>query len=416
LVTGKTKLTGFLHPEEVQSVVSEGLAALDLAGRNVLVLIPDGTRTMPMPLLFRILENELGGRVQTLDYLVAAGTHLPMNDIQLSKHLGCAVRNGAVGRRRIFNHQWDDPATFAHLGSIPASEISQLTDGLASEDVSVTLNRLILDYDHILICGPVFPHEVAGFSGGGKYFFPGIAGPDIIHFTHWLGALVTSYAIIGVAETPVRSVIDRAVRMIPRPHSLISLVTMHEGVAGVWCGDTREAWSAAASLSAQRHIVWTEKPYRRVLAIMPEMYDDLWTGAKGAYKMEPAVADGGEVVIYAPHIREISKVHGRLIEQIGYHCRDYFLAQWERFRSYPGGILAHSTHVKGQGTYDPATGAETPRIQVTLATSIPESVCRAVNLGYLDPAAVEPSEWLDRAEEGWLVVLRAGEMLYKVVR
>jgi nickel-dependent lactate racemase len=389
---------------------------MNLAGLKVLVLIPDGTRTMPMPLLFRILEEELGGRVRTLDYLVAAGTHPPMDDIQLSKHLGCTVRNEAVGPRRIFNHQWDDPATFEHLGRIPASEISRLTGGLASEDVPVTLNRLILNYDHILICGPVFPHEVAGFSGGGKYFFPGIAGPDIIHFTHWLGALVTSYSIIGVAETPVRSVIDRAVRMIPRPHSLIGLVTTHEGVAGVWCGDTREAWSAAASLSAQRHIVWTEKPYRRVLAIMPEMYDDLWTGAKGAYKMEPAVADGGEVVIYAPHIREISKVHGRLIEQIGYHCRDYFLAQWERFRSYPGGILAHSTHVKGQGTYDPATGAETPRIQVTLATSIPESVCRAVNLGYLDPAAVEPSEWLDRAEEGWLVVLRAGEMLYKVVR
>jgi nickel-dependent lactate racemase len=414
LVIGKAKLTGFLHPKELQSVVSEGLAAMNLAGLKVLVLIPDGTRTMPMPLLFRILEEELGGRVRTLDYLVAAGTHPPMDDIQLSKHLGCTVRNEAVGPRRIFNHQWDDPATFEHLGRIPASEISRLTGGLASEDVPVTLNRLILNYDHILICGPVFPHEVAGFSGGGKYFFPGIAGPDIIHFTHWLGALVTSYSIIGVAETPVRSVIDRAVRMIPRPHSLIGLVTTHEGVAGVSCGDTREAWSAAASLSAQRHIVWTEKPYRRVLAIMPEMYDDLWTGAKGAYKMEPAVADGGEVVIYAPHIREISKVHGRLIEQIGYHCRDYFLAQWERFRSYPGGILAHSTHVKGQGTYDAATGVETPRIQVTLATSIPESVCRAVNLGYLDPAAVKPNEWLDRAADGWLVVPRAGEMLYKV--
>src|SRR5215472_7845378 len=224
---------------------------MDLTGRNVLVLIPDGTRTMPMPLLFRILEEELGGRVRTLDYLIAAGTHPPMSDIQLSKHLGCTVRDGAVGRRRIFNHQWDNPATFEQLGSIPASEISQLTGGLSREDVPVTVNRLILNYDHILVCGPVFPHEVAGFSGGGKYFFPGIAGPDIIHSTHWLGALATSYAIIGVAETPVRSVIDRAVEMVPRPHSLIGLVTTHEGVAGVWCGDTREAWAAAASLSAQ---------------------------------------------------------------------------------------------------------------------------------------------------------------------
>ncbi len=316
MVAGKAKLAGFLQPEQLQSVVSEGLAAMDLTGRNVLVLIPDGTRTMPMPLLFHILEEELGGLVQTLDYLVATGTHQPMSDAQLSRHLGCNVRQGAAEGRRIFNHQWDDPATFEHFGSIPASEIRLLTGGLASEDVPVTLNRLILNYDHILICGPVFPHEVAGFSGGGKYFFPGIAGPDIIHFTHWLGALVTSYAIIERGRnTSTQCVIDRAVRMVPRPHSLIGLVTTHEGVAGVWCGDTQEAWTAAASLSARRHVVWTEKLYRRVLAIMPEMYDDLWTGAKGAYKMEPAIADGGEVVIYAPHIRQISKVHGNRIDR-----------------------------------------------------------------------------------------------------
>jgi nickel-dependent lactate racemase len=202
------------------------------------------------------------------------------------------------------------------------------------------VNRLILDYDFILICGPVFPHEVVGFSGGGKYFFPGIAGPEIIHFTHWLGALVTSSRIIGTADTPVRRVINRAVEMIPRPHFLIGLVTTPEGVAGVWCGETEEAWAEAAALSARRHIVWVPEPYKLVLAIMPEMYADLWTGAKGAYKKEPAVADGGEIVVYAPHIREVSRVHGRLISEIGYYCRDYFLTQWDRFRGYPGGVLA----------------------------------------------------------------------------
>ena len=85
------------------------------------------------------------------------------------------------------------------------------------------------------------------------------------------------------------------------------------------------------------------------------MYDDLWTAAKGMYKMEPAIADGGEVIIYAPHVSEISYTHGRLIDEIGYHCRDYFLAQWDRFKHYPGGILAHSTHVKGLGTFDAAS-------------------------------------------------------------
>ena len=413
-LTGRGLPTGFLDPAELQAIVHDGLATLDLSNRDVLVLIPDGTRTIPMPLLFRLLEEELGRRTRRLDYLIAAGTHPPMSDERLSAHVGREVRGGLAGTNRIFNHQWDDPATFANLGTISAAEIRQLTGGRLSQDVPVVVNRLILDYDHILICGPVFPHEVAGFSGGGKYFFPGIAGPEIIHFTHWLGALVTSRDILGTRDTPVRNVIHRAVEMVPRPHSLISLVTTHEGVAGAWCGETRAAWAEAAALSSRRHVVWSEQPWNRVLAIMPAMYEDLWTGAKGAYKTEPALADGGEVVIYAPHIREVSQVHGRMIEEIGYHCRDYFLAQPDRFRGYPGAILAHSTHVKGQGTYDAATGLESPRIQVTLATSIPESFCRQINLGYLDPASVNPAEWHERQSDGWLVVPRAGEMLYRV--
>jgi nickel-dependent lactate racemase len=159
-----------------------------------------------------------------------------------------------------------------------------------------------------------------------------------------------------------------------------------------------------------------ERPFRRVLSVMPEMYEDLWTAAKGMYKMEPAVADGGEVVIYAPHVVEISHVHGRLIDEVGYHCLAYFLAQWERFSRYPGGILAHSTHVKGKGRFDAATGVETPRIQVTLATGIPPERCDRVSLGYLDPAGVDPAGWATKAGDGALVVPRAGEMLYRVGR
>ena len=131
---------------------------------------------------------------------------------------------------------------------------------------------------------------------------------------------------------------------------------LHEGVAGLYCGPVGEAWSEAAELSSRRHVVWLERPVKRALSIMPAMYDDLWVAGKGMYKMEPAIADGGEVVIYAPHVREVSHTHGRLIEEIGYHCKDYFLKQWERFKDVPGGILAHSTHVKGQGSFDPTSG------------------------------------------------------------
>jgi nickel-dependent lactate racemase len=240
-----------------------------------------------------------------------------------------------------------------------------------------------------------------------KYFFPGIAGPEIIHFTHWLGALLTSYDIIGTRDTAVRRVMNRAVEFLNRPHSLIAPVVTPEGIAGVFCGPTEEAWTAAAELSSRRHIVYLDKPCRRILAVMPAMYHDLWTGAKGMYKAEPVAADGGEVVIHAPHITEVSLVHGRLIEQIGYHCRDYFVKQWEKFRGVPGGILAHSTHVKGKGCYDAASKVETPRIQVTLATGISRELCERINLGYMDPKAVDETQFD-------LVIPRAGETLYRL--
>jgi nickel-dependent lactate racemase len=335
-----------------------------------------------------------------------------MSDNQLTQLIGRPVLNGSTGRHRIYNHRWDDPAALVTLGEISAEEVADITGGRLHRTVPVRLNRLILDYDYILICGPVFPHEVAGFSGGAKYFFPGISGPEMIHLTHWLGALLTSFEIIGTQDTRVRAMIHRAAKFVDRPHSLMALVVMPEGTAGLYCGPTSDTWSAAAGLSGQRHVLWLEKPVKRALAVMPPMYTDLWTGAKGMYKLEPVIADGGELVIYAPHIHEVSSVHGKVIDEIGYHCRDFFLAQWDKFGRYPGGLLAHSTHLKGKGTYDASSGVETPRITVTLATGISEDHCRRINLGYLDPASVNLDEWHPR--EDWLVVKRAGEMLYRI--
>jgi len=403
-----------LDEAEVRSVVAEAAEALTARGGRLLVLIPDGTRTMPLPQMVGLLDELVRPRLAALDYLVALGTHRPMSDAQLSRLLGRPVVEGRFGSSRVFNHEAEQEEALACLGVIPAEEIAELTGGRLREEVAVRLNRRVLDYDQLLVLGPVFPHEVVGFSGGNKYFFPGIAGPEVIHLTHWLGALLTNYQLIGSGYTPVRAVIDRAASMIDRPAFCLALVVTHAGTAGVFFGTPQEAWSAAAELSARVHVVYKERPFRRVLSVMPTMYEDLWTAAKGMYKVEPVVEDGGEVVIYAPHLTEISYVHGRLLDEIGYHCRDYFLGQWERFEGYPGGILAHSTHVKGLGSYDPATGAETPRIRVTLATGIAEERCRRVNLGYLDPASVNVEALEGREDEGILVVPRAGEMLFRV--
>jgi nickel-dependent lactate racemase len=400
-----------------RAVLSEALAGVDLDRRNVLVIIPDVTRTAPIPLMFRLLGDLVGARAARLDYLVALGTHAPMSDETLSRLVGVPVRDGVAGEARIYNHRWDLPETFATLGTITSDEVAAASGGRLALDIPVRLNRLVGErdrpapYDLILVCGPVFPHEVAGFSGGNKYFVPGIAGAEIINVTHWIGALVTSRAIIGVADTPVRQLIDRAASYVPTPSLLIAMVMHGESLRGLFVGGMGDAWQAAVELSAELDIVWVERPFRRVLSVVPTIYDDLWTGAKGMYKLEPAIADGGEVIIYAPHIREVSTVHGAHIDEIGYHVRDYFLACWERVQHVPWGVLAHSTHLRGDGSFE--DGVERPRIRVTLATGIPRERCERIGLGYLDPATIDPEDWAGREDEGVLLVRRAGEMLYR---
>jgi lactate racemase len=210
--------------------------------------------------------------------------------------------------------------------------------------------------------------------------------------------------------------VDRAAARLTVPVACIAMVLTTDGVSGFYFGSAREAWKAAAALSAQKHIEWVDRPFRRALAVMPEMYKDMWTAAKGMYKAEPAMMDNGEVIIYAPHITEFSYTHGPHLEKIGYHCRDYFLKQWEKFADIPRGVIAHSTHLRGEGAYDVATGFERDRISVTLATGISEEACERMNLGYLDPRSVNPQDWQGRENEGVKLMPHAGETLYRLKR
>ncbi len=416
LLAGRGSATEALGPEAVEALLAGAVERSDLAGRRVLVVVPDGTRTAPIAQLFQVLNDHLGPRAAALDYLIALGTHQPMEEPAVERLLGlpAAERQRRYPTVRVFNHRWDRAAALATIGVISAAEAADLTGGLLEREVPVRLNRMVEDYDAVLLCGPVFPHEVAGYSGGAKYLFPGIAGAEIIDFMHWLGALCTSLATIGVRDTPVRRVIHRAAEFV-RPEVLcVAMALDGEALHGLWVGGHREAFEAAAEISAQLNVVRVPRPFRRVLSMPAERYDDLWTAAKAMYKTEPVIADGGEVVVYAPHLSEVSYTHGRLIDQVGYHVRDYFLAQWDRFRDVPGAILAHSTHVKGSGTYDAASGVERPRIRVTLATGIPEERCRRIDLGYLDPREIDVAEWEGREEEGILVVPHAGETLYRL--
>jgi nickel-dependent lactate racemase len=387
----------------------------ELRGRRVVLVIPDGTRTAPVGLMFRLLFAQIGGTTAAFDILVALGTHPPMSEEAILRRLEITAEERATtyGKVRFFNHEWDNPAALRGLGTIPADEIRELSGGLFAMDVPVSVNARLFDYDRIVIIGPVFPHEVVGFSGGNKYLFPGVSGPEILNFFHWLGAVITTVGVIGRKSTPVRRVVDRAGAMVDIPKLCFALVVRPGGgLAGVFAGTPESAWDRAADLSAATHIEWKDREFHSILSCAPAMYDELWVGAKCMYKLEPVLAAGGELVIYAPHLHEISVVHGALIRQVGYHCRDYFLRQWERYKHLPWGTLAHSTHVFGQGTY--VDGVETRRAEVTLATGIPESVCREINLGWRDWRSIRPEDYRDREHEGILLVPKSGETLYRL--
>lgn len=404
----------FVGLSEAEAVVARSLESRRVDGKKILVIIPDHTRTAPIGMMFRLLYDMLAERVARLDYLVALGTHPPMSDEAIYERVGITPQEhrDRFSKVRFFNHDWKNPDALVKVGTFDRKTVEEITEGRFSLEVPVTVNRMLLDYDLLVICGPVFPHEVVGFSGGYKYMFPGVSGEEIINFFHWLGAVITNPVIIGTKHTPVRAVVDRAAAMVGVEKFCVALVVKGEGLAGIYAGDPAEAWSAAADLSDKLHIIYKDRPFKSVLSCAPKMYDDIWTAGKCMYKLEPVVADGGELIIYAPHVTEISYTHGRILDQIGYHTRDYFLAQWEAFRHYPWGVLAHSTHVKGIGEY--VNGREMPRVNVTLATGIPPQRCRRVNLGYRDPASINPQEWMDREDEGMLYVPKAGEMLYRL--
>ena len=402
-----------LSEAAVAAAVGELCTQIRPEGKRVVVLVPDATRSAPVRQLAALLDAEFAARGAEPSWLVALGTHQPMSPGQLAEHVGDV-------RGPVRNHEWWDPEQLVSVGEIHAAEVARLSGGLLARPIDVRLNAMVTEADVALICGPVFPHEVVGFSGGNKYFFPGVAGPEIIDATHWLGALLTSSALIGrLGPNPVRAVIDRAAALIPAERWCLAMVVDPAGDGLVACevGRPEPAWAAASAVSARWHIRRLEHPVTTVLSVIPQRYDDMWTAAKGMYKVEPVLADGGEVIIYAPHVSSISRTHGVELAAVGYHVRDYFLSQWDRFAEVPGAVLAHSTHLAGLGTWSPEAG-EQARIRVTLATGIDEATCRAHGLGYRDPAGIDVAEWERRAVDDpeLLVVPDAGELLYRLAK
>lgn len=392
--------------------------ALDVVqpGERVLAIIPDKTRDDNTHLLFPIADDFLSKRgVASFDALVAQGTHPPMSQSQKLTKIGLANFSGDI-----FDHRWDEPDELITLGELSAETVQRLTDGLIEQAVPVTINKLLApgSYDTVLVFGATVPHEVAGFAGGAKYFFPGVAGPELTHTTHWLGALAGIENIIARVDTPTRRLIEAAADLITaRVISLNTVVSRElDGelvTYALFAGEIRESFRRAAEVSRQVHIRYTGRKYKKVIALLDPHYDELWVGGKASYKLGAIIEEGGELIIYAPQLAKLSETHGALIEKYGYaplECVRDMLGVSPELRENLC-IAAHLAHVAYAGRLDDE-GKVIPRYKITMASGLDEETCRRVNLGYLDHRSFDYEAL--RSAPDTLIVENAGRDLYQV--
>jgi len=409
-----------LSPVELRDILAQTLLTV-APGARVLAIIPDKTRDDNTDLLFPCAAEILAARrIAQFDALVAQGTHVPMTEAE--KRLKTGLSNGASapGLGQIYDHRWNVPEELVTIGELSAARVADLTGGLLDHAISVNLNRRLAPgvYDTIIIFSATVPHEVAGFAGGAKYFFPGVAGPDLTHATHWLGALASIENVIGRIETPTRHLIEAAADFIPAQIiTLNSVVTRDDQnrlrTHALFTGDFREAFRRSAEVSRYVHIKYTGRKYKRVVALLDKHYDELWVGGKASYKLGGIIEAGGELIIYAPHLRTISETHGRLIEKYGYapldRVREMVALSTELQANLA--VAAHLAHVSYAGQRD-QDGRIVPRYRITMASALDEATCRRVNLGFMDHRKFHLEDYENDPET--LVVDRAGRDLYLV--
>jgi lactate racemase len=420
-VWGKGSPDADLEASDFRSIISDALASVE-AGAKVLAIIPDKTRDDNTHLLFPLAASVLAQNgISKLDALVAQGTHSPMTDAEKLAKIGAANHDSIPNLGRIYDHRWDRPDQLVTIGELASNEVSQITGGLFNESIPLAVNRLAApgNYDVLLIFGATVPHEVAGFAGGAKYFFPGIAGAELTHKTHWLAALATIEKIIGRIETPTRHLIEAAAdRITAKVIAFTSVVTRtHDDrlrTHALFAGDFRPSLRMAAEVSRHVHIKYTGRKYRRVVALLDEHYEDLWLGGKASYRLGAVIEPGGELLIYAPRLRCISETHGDDIERFGGYAplekiKDLVAESGELQANLC--VAAHLAHVSYAGRHDD-NGAFVPRYSITLASQVDSETCRRVNLDYLDLQTFNIADYQDDPDT--LIVERAGRDLYLV--
>ena len=420
-ITGSGSPESDLTTDEMRQIVESALSGVP-SGSRVLAIIPDKTRDDNTHILFPLAAATLALKgVTQLDALVAQGTHSPMTEAEKLTKIGARSFADIPNLGTIYDHRWDTSDELVNIGELSADEVNRITNGLFNEPIPLVVNRLAAPgvYDVILIFGATVPHEVAGFAGGAKYFFPGIAGAELTHKTHWLAALATIENIIGRVETPTRHMIEAAAdRIAARVVTFTSVVSRTVDnrlrTHALFGGDYRPSLRRAAEVSRRVHIKYTGRSYKRVVALLDEHYEDLWLGGKASYRLGAIIESGGELIIYAPKLRCVSETHGHDIERFGGYApieniKDLVAESGELQANLC--VAAHLAHVSYAGRKG-SDGRYVPKYRIVLASQVDAETCGRVSLEYLDYKTFDVNNYADDPDT--FIVERAGRDLYLV--
>ncbi len=335
--------------------------------QKVLAVPPDYTRLPSRAGELTEMAWDYYGEKLT-DILPALGTHTPMTAAQISHMFGNTPKN-------LFrDHDWrNDVVT---LGEVPAAYVREVSEGKVDFSWPVQVNRLLQegDFDLILSIGQVVPHEVVGMANYNKNIFVGTGGSEGINKSHYIGAVYGMERMMGRADTPVRRVFNYATDHFASHLPILYVLTVvgvnskgEQQTYGLFVGDDFEVFDRAARLSLEVNFVMVEKPLHKVVVWLdPSEFKSTWLGNKSIYRTRMAIADGGELIVLAPALKEFGedKTIDRLIRKYGYFGTPHTLKAVEEHAELREnlGAAAHLIHGSTEGrfsvTYCPGKGED----------------------------------------------------------
>ena len=346
-----------LTQEEIKNALLKSLEGRSL--KKVLILPPDFTRFHSgAGYITNVYYHTLTDMGVKVDIMPALGTHVAMTESQWTSMFG------DVPYERMLVHRWRTDVV--KLGEIPASFLSEITDGLWTEPVSAEVNKLIMDesYDLIISPGQVVPHEVIGMANHSKNLFVGVGGSEMINKSHMVGAVYGMERMMGKDHTPVRRMFDYGMEhfLSRRPILFVLTVTTAPGgnihTHGIFIGEGRECLTQAVKLAQQKNIDFVEHGLNKcVVYLEPSEFKSTWLGNKAVYRTRMAMADGGELIILAPGVERFGEDDrvDALIRKYGYRGRLNTLEQFKKEENTDlrdnMGAAAHLIHGSSDGRF-----------------------------------------------------------------